>query len=50
MHAAWLAFARYGDPGWHAYDDTCRSWFSTIPEGDLRLIPRGDERRIWPPG
>ncbi len=25
MHRAWIAFARTGDPGWHAYDGTRRA-------------------------
>jgi para-nitrobenzyl esterase len=47
MHAAWVAFARTGDPGWPALD-------ATVPvmvfDGDgARVVhnPRGDERAAW---
>jgi len=49
MHAAWLAFARDGHPGWGAYDDTCPVMIFDEPGGGVELDPRGDERRIWLP-
>jgi para-nitrobenzyl esterase len=49
MHAAWLAFARDGDPGWQAYDKTCPVMIFDEPGGGVVADPRGDERRIWLP-
>jgi para-nitrobenzyl esterase len=49
MHEAWLAFARDGDPGWRAFDDTCVVMIFDDPGGGLAADPRGDERRIWLP-
>ncbi len=49
MHEAWLAFARDGDPGWRAFDDTCAVMIFDDPGGGLAADPRGDERRIWLP-
>ena len=50
VHAAWIAFARDGDPGWRAFDDTCPVMIFDDPGGGLEPDPRGDERRIWLPG
>ena len=50
MHAAWLAFARDGDPGWQAYDKTCPVMIFDEPGGGVEADPRGDERRMWLPG
>jgi para-nitrobenzyl esterase len=47
MHAAWLAFARGGDPGWPAYDGTCPVMVFDAHGGEVQTDPRGDERRIW---
>jgi para-nitrobenzyl esterase len=47
MHAAWVAFARTGDPGWPPYDPDRRA---TMRFGDRCEVvddPRGDERRLW---
>ncbi len=49
MHEAWLAFARDGDPGWRAFDETCAVMIFDDPGGGLAADPRGDERRIWLP-
>jgi para-nitrobenzyl esterase len=49
MHAAWLAFARDGDPGWQAYDETRPVMIFDEPGGGVAADPRGDERRIWLP-
>ncbi|MFD4632443.1 carboxylesterase/lipase family protein [Streptomyces sp. NPDC058284] len=46
-HAAWVRFARTGDPGWAAYDTRSRS---TMVIGDRWAVqedPRGDVRRAW---
>jgi carboxylesterase type B len=47
MHAAWIAFARDGDPGWRPFDDTYPVMIFDSPGGGLQADPRGDERRIW---
>jgi para-nitrobenzyl esterase len=50
MHAAWIAFARDGDPGiagWRSFDDTYPVMIFDSPGGGLAADPRGDERRIW---
>jgi len=49
MHAAWLAFARDGDPGWPAFDESCPVMIFDDPGGGLAADPRGDERRMWLP-
>jgi para-nitrobenzyl esterase len=47
MHAAWVRFARTGDPGWADYD------LATRPVqvfGELSAVapdPRGAQRRLW---
>jgi para-nitrobenzyl esterase len=55
MHAAWIRFARTGDPGWRPFDDSypvmvfggagCGSSGS-----GLVLDPRSAERRFWAAG
>jgi para-nitrobenzyl esterase len=47
MHAAWISFARAGNPGWRAFDSSYP--VRVFDEGDDRveLDPRGEERRIW---
>jgi para-nitrobenzyl esterase len=50
MHAAWIAFARSGDPGWRSFDDTYPVMIFNSAGGDLQADPRGDERRIWAHG
>ncbi len=47
MHAAWITFARDGDPGWHSFDDSYPVMMFDSPGGGLQADPRGDERRIW---
>ncbi|MEV8455345.1 carboxylesterase family protein [Streptomyces sp. NPDC052095] len=49
MHAAWVAFARSGDPGWPAWDAS-RPVMAFGP-GEPRLVraPRDDELRGWAP-
>ncbi|WP_344822687.1 carboxylesterase/lipase family protein [Actinocorallia longicatena] len=47
MHAAWVAFATTGDPGWPAYDATRPvRVFDTV--SSLVQDPRADERALWP--
>jgi para-nitrobenzyl esterase len=50
MHAAWMAFARGGDPGWRALDDDFPIMIFNEPGGGVEADPRGDERRVWLPG
>jgi para-nitrobenzyl esterase len=47
MHAAWIAFARDGDPGWRALDDTYPVMTFDGPASGVRADPRGEERRAW---
>lgn len=47
MHAAWIAFARDGDPGWRAFDESYPVMIFDAPGGGVQTDPRGDERRIW---
>jgi len=47
MHAAWIAFARTGDPGWPAYDAERRAtqrFDSTVETLD---DPMGAQRELW---
>ncbi|AKU15059.1 carboxylesterase/lipase family protein [Luteipulveratus mongoliensis] len=49
MHAAWVAFARAGDPGWQSYDTAKRAvQVFDHPAVGVQLDPRGDERQLWP--
>jgi para-nitrobenzyl esterase len=47
MHAAWVAFASDGDPGWRAFDGSYPVMVFDFPGGGVQADPRGDERRIW---
>jgi para-nitrobenzyl esterase len=47
MHAAWLAFARGGHPGWPAFDASCPVMVFEAHGGGVQADPRGDERQIW---
>jgi para-nitrobenzyl esterase len=47
MHAAWIAFARSGDPGWPAFDDAYPVMIFDAAGGGVQADPRGDERMIW---
>jgi len=47
MHAAWVSFARGGDPGWPSFDDSYPVMVFNTTGGGLRADPRGDERAIW---
>ncbi len=50
MHAAWVAFARDGDPGWPACDESYPVMVFDSPGGGLANNPRADERAIWASG
>lgn len=47
MHAAWVAFARTGDPGWRPWDSARP--VMTFGPGLPALVeaPREAERRAW---
>ena len=46
MHAAWIAFASTGDPGWPAYDlPRATMRFDTISQ--VVDDPRAWERALW---
>ena len=47
MHSAWVAFARDGDPGWPAYDDSRRPVMHFDEESSVLDDPRAEERRLW---
>jgi len=47
MHAAWIAFARTGNPGWDAYDLERRATQQFDVDRPLLLDPMGDERALW---
>ena len=50
LHAAWISFARSGDPGWRAFDGSYPVMVFGGADGALETDPRGDERRIWSAG
>ena len=47
MHAAWVSFARTGDPGWRSFGTDYPVFVFRASGGTLELDPRGDERTIW---
>jgi para-nitrobenzyl esterase len=47
MQEAWIAFARSGDPGWPAYDETKRTTAILGAECAIESDPFGAERRLW---
>ena len=47
MHAAWIAFARTGDPGWPAYDATRRATQRFDVDCEILDDPMADERQLW---
>jgi para-nitrobenzyl esterase len=49
MHRAWIAFARNGDPGWPAYDETRRATMRFDENSDVLDDPQGAQRRAWEP-
>jgi para-nitrobenzyl esterase len=48
MHAAWIAFATTGDPGWDRYDTARRATMRIDREWRLVEDPDGEELRAWP--
>ncbi len=49
MHAAWIAFARTGDPGWPRYDRNRRATQRFDTTAEVLDDPMGDERALWEP-
>ncbi|MFE5795588.1 carboxylesterase/lipase family protein [Streptomyces sp. NPDC056503] len=47
MHAAWVAFATEGDPGWRAWDAERPVMAFGPGRPALVMAPREDERRAW---
>ena len=47
MHAAWVSFARTGDPGWPAYDTADRTTMVLTEDPTPEDDPRGQERLLW---
>ncbi|MEV0616589.1 carboxylesterase family protein [Nonomuraea sp. NPDC050404] len=47
-HAAWVAFATTGDPGWDRYDTGRRATMRIDGKWSLVNDPRGEEFRAWP--
>jgi carboxylesterase type B len=47
MHAAWVAFARTGDPGWPAYDLERRATMRFDTTCEVVDDPRAWERELW---
>ncbi|MER5737141.1 carboxylesterase family protein [Streptomyces sp. NPDC002262] len=47
MHAAWVAFAADGDPGWRAWDAERPVMAFGLGRPALVAAPREDERRCW---
>ncbi|MZD09798.1 carboxylesterase family protein [Streptomyces sp. SID5785] len=47
LHAAWIAFAETGDPGWAPYDRTNRTTMDFTDEPAPVSDPRARERQLW---
>ena len=47
MHAAWVAFAKHGDPGWPKYDPTQRATMEFGTNTRLVNDPRAEQRKLW---
>ncbi|HEY1485929.1 MAG TPA: carboxylesterase family protein [Micromonosporaceae bacterium] len=47
MHAAWVAFARHGDPGWERHDSSRPVMVFDGDGASLAHDLRADERTIW---
>ena len=47
MHAAWVAFATSGDPGWPRYDPVGRATMRFDTSSQVVLDPRSWERAFW---
>ncbi len=47
MHAAWVGFAKSGDPGWARYDTDRRATMIFNVRSDVADDPDGETRRLW---
>ena len=47
MHAAWIGFARDGDPGWPRYDLVHRATMRFDTTSEVVDDPRSKERLLW---
>jgi carboxylesterase type B len=47
MHAAWVAFATHGDPGWPKYDLSRRATMRLDTTSEVVDDPRSAERALW---
>lgn len=47
MHAAWVAFATHGNPGWPKYDLTRRATMRFDARSEVVDDPRSTERVLW---
>ncbi len=47
MRAAWIAFARDGDPGWRPYDPADRAVMVFDERSEVVTDPHGDRRTAW---
>ncbi|HYZ92014.1 MAG TPA: carboxylesterase/lipase family protein [Actinomycetota bacterium] len=47
MHAAWVSFAKTGDPGWPRYDTDRRATMLFDVSSGVADDPDGDTRRLW---
>jgi para-nitrobenzyl esterase len=47
MHAAWVSFARNGDPGWPEYDLSRRATMRFDTTSQVVDDPRSWERALW---
>jgi para-nitrobenzyl esterase len=47
MHAAWVAFARSGDPGWPRYEADRRATMRFADTCEVVDDPSAEERRLW---
>ncbi|WP_372974723.1 hypothetical protein [Microbispora sp. GKU 823] len=48
MHAAWVAFAATGHPGWDRYDTARRATMRIGAEWSMVDDPHGEELHAWP--
>jgi para-nitrobenzyl esterase len=47
MHAAWVAFANNGDPGWPKYDLSRRATMRFDTTSEVVDDPRSVEQKLW---
>jgi carboxylesterase type B len=47
MHAAWIGFARGGDPGWPCYELPRRATMRFDTRSEIVYDPRAMERKLW---